>query len=141
MGWIKIEPFELYCPDFADAFVRCEAAKRLHTAGIVVCCDEVTEMGLELIVAVVVIALYGCLGRPLTVMSFRRFASRISECTENFFRSSVAHSLRKDIKWQEAGKFFWPMSRSVDAKETTPHNNYFPLGRFPLAYLLLTRTQ
>lgn len=54
MGWIKFESFWLGCSDFADVFVWCEAAERHQAAGVIVGCDEVTEMRAQLIVTIVV---------------------------------------------------------------------------------------
>ena len=59
MEWIESEPFGFGCPDFADVFIRGEALEGLQPPAKIVGADEVCEMGIELLVAVVVIALDG----------------------------------------------------------------------------------
>jgi hypothetical protein len=59
MDWIESEPFGFGCPDFADVFVRREAAEGLQAPAEIVSADEVCEVGIELLLAVVVIALNG----------------------------------------------------------------------------------
>jgi hypothetical protein len=59
MDWIESEPFGFGCPDFADVFIRGEAFEGLQPPAKIVGADEVCEMGIELLVAVVVIALDG----------------------------------------------------------------------------------
>ena len=54
MDWIESEPFGFGCPDFADVFVRGEAFERLQPPAKIVGADEVGEMGIELLMAVVV---------------------------------------------------------------------------------------
>jgi hypothetical protein len=59
MEWIESEPFGFGCPDFADVFIPGEAFEGLQPPAKIVGADEVCEMGIELLVAVVVIALDG----------------------------------------------------------------------------------
>jgi hypothetical protein len=54
MGWIKVESFWLVCPDFADVFVGREASECLQPTRKVVCCEEISEMGAQLVMAIVV---------------------------------------------------------------------------------------
>lgn len=56
MGWIESERFGFDCPSFADVFIRCEAFECLEALGEIVGVDEVSQVGLELIVAVIMIA-------------------------------------------------------------------------------------
>jgi hypothetical protein len=55
----RIEPESpgLVCPGLADEFVGCEPSEGLKPASEVVGADEVGEMGFELLVAVVAVAL------------------------------------------------------------------------------------
>jgi hypothetical protein len=55
---VEDESIWLRCPDFADVFVRREAAERLEPLGEVVGCQEVREMRLQLIVGFVAEAFY-----------------------------------------------------------------------------------
>lgn len=57
---VNHEPFGLDCPLLADEFVRREALEGLQPSSEVVGGDEVGEMPFELVVAVVMIALDGC---------------------------------------------------------------------------------
>jgi hypothetical protein len=59
VDWIEDEPVRLGCPDFADLFVGWEAVEGLKPSAEVVRVDEVSEMRLQLPVAVVMVALYG----------------------------------------------------------------------------------
>ena len=66
MDWVEFESFRLICPYFADVFVWGEALERLQTPGVIVPIDKVREMASEVVVAVVMIALDGCvLDRPV----------------------------------------------------------------------------
>ena len=56
MGRIEPESFGLFCPAFANEFVRCEAFEGLEAATEIVAGDEVSQMLPKLIMAVVVIA-------------------------------------------------------------------------------------
>lgn len=60
MDWIEFESFGLFCPDFADVFVRRETFESFETSAVVVGVDEVCEVALELTVAVIMIALDAC---------------------------------------------------------------------------------
>lgn len=60
MGRIKREFFGLDGPSFADELMGCEAFERLQPAAEIVGGDEVCEVPLELIVAVVVVASDRC---------------------------------------------------------------------------------
>lgn len=53
---IEFEPFGFGCPDFADVFVWRESTERFEAAPVVVCVDEVAEVGGQLGMAVVMIA-------------------------------------------------------------------------------------
>ena len=66
MGWVESEVIGLFGPGLADLFVRGEAREGLETTGEVVSGDEVDQVGSELVVAVIVIAVGGRLdgGRP-----------------------------------------------------------------------------
>ena len=59
MGWIEPEPFGLFCPDFADELIGCQALEGLEPAREIVGRDEVGEVSAQLIVIVVVEALDG----------------------------------------------------------------------------------
>lgn len=59
MDWIEFESFWLFCPDFADVFVRREAIEGLEPPRIIIGVDEVDQVGLELLMAVIVIAFDG----------------------------------------------------------------------------------
>lgn len=59
MERVESETFGLGCPDFADVFVGRQPLEGLEPFGEIVGCDEVAEMGLELIMAFVVIPFDG----------------------------------------------------------------------------------
>ena len=59
MDRIEPESFGLFCPYFADVFVRGEALEGLQPPGEVVSGDEVVEVATQLVVAVIVVALDG----------------------------------------------------------------------------------
>lgn len=59
MGWIEFESFGVFCPCFDDEFIGRQTLESFEPAGIVVCVDEVGEMGFELLMAIVVVALDG----------------------------------------------------------------------------------
>ncbi len=59
MDWIYRESFWLFCPDFTDVFIRREAAERFQAPSVVICVDEVCEMGAQLIVVVIMVAFDG----------------------------------------------------------------------------------
>ena len=59
MGWIECESFGLDCPDFADVFEGCEALEGLEATSVIIGVDEVVEVGVKLLVAVVMIAFDG----------------------------------------------------------------------------------
>ncbi|MDB5578151.1 MAG: hypothetical protein JWR80_3327 [Bradyrhizobium sp.] len=59
MGWVECESFGFGCPDFADVFEGREVFEGLETAPIIVGVDEVVEMGLELPMAIVMVAFDG----------------------------------------------------------------------------------
>ena len=66
MGWIEYESFWLFCPHFANVFIRRKATQCFQSPGIVVSIDEVCEMNSELIMIVVVEAFDGgILDRPV----------------------------------------------------------------------------
>lgn len=54
MGWIEFESFWLGCPYFADVFVWSEAADCLQASRKIVCRQEIVEMCVQLVMAVVV---------------------------------------------------------------------------------------
>ena len=56
---VECESFGFACPDFADVFEGREALEGLETAAIIVGVDEVVEVGLELPVAIVMVAFDG----------------------------------------------------------------------------------
>jgi hypothetical protein len=56
VGWIEPESFGLFCPAFADVFVRCEAFEGLEATTEVVGGDEVSEVLAKLIMALIIIA-------------------------------------------------------------------------------------
>lgn len=58
---IECKSFGLDCPYFADVFVGGEAAQRFEPATVIAGIDDVVEMGSQLGMAAVVIALDGCL--------------------------------------------------------------------------------
>ena len=57
MDRIEFESFGFFCPHFADELVRGQALERLQASPIIVGVDEDREVGAELLVAIVVIAL------------------------------------------------------------------------------------
>src|SRR5436309_212403 len=59
MDRIENESSGLFCPGTADVFVRGKAFQDLETTGEVVSSDKVDQVGSELVVAVVVIAVDG----------------------------------------------------------------------------------
>lgn len=66
MGWIERESFGLFCPSFANEFVRREAFEGLEAATEIVAGNEVSQMLPKLIMAVVIIAFDGSvLDRPV----------------------------------------------------------------------------
>src|SRR5436853_7903896 len=69
MDRIENESSGLFCPGTADVFVRGKAFQDLETTGEIVSGDEVDQVGSELVVAVIVIAVDGRLfdraGHPL----------------------------------------------------------------------------
>jgi hypothetical protein len=58
--WIEPELIRVFCPAFADVFVRREASERFQPLGEIVGCQERGEVLAKLIVAVVMIAADGC---------------------------------------------------------------------------------
>lgn len=66
MGWIEGKSAWLGCPYFADVFEGGEALEGLQTPAIIVGVDEVVEVGFELAMTVVMVALDGrFLDRPV----------------------------------------------------------------------------
>lgn len=59
MGWIEFESFGVFCPCFDDEFIGRQTLESFEPAGIVVCVDEVGEVGFELLMPVVMVALDG----------------------------------------------------------------------------------
>ncbi len=59
MGWVESKSLGFFLPAVADEFVGSHTHKSFESAGEVVGGDEVAEMGLQLAMAVVVIALHG----------------------------------------------------------------------------------
>ena len=59
MGWVEGKSVWLGCPYFADVFEGCEALEGLETPSIIVGVDEVAEVGLELSMAIVMVAFDG----------------------------------------------------------------------------------
>src|SRR5437868_13418046 len=59
MDRIENESSGLFCPGTADVFVRGKAFQDLETTGEIVSGDEVDQVGSELVVAVIVIAVEG----------------------------------------------------------------------------------
>src|SRR5438270_9492347 len=59
MDRIENESSGLFCPGTADVFVRGKAFQDLETTGEIVSGDEVDQVGSELVVAVIVIAVDG----------------------------------------------------------------------------------
>jgi hypothetical protein len=57
--WIELELIRVFCPAFADVFVRCEASEGFQPLGEVVGRQESGEVLAKLIVAVVVVAADG----------------------------------------------------------------------------------
>ena len=53
MDWVKSKSVWVVGPEFADAFVGCEASKGLESPGKVVGCDEVRQVRFELFVRVI----------------------------------------------------------------------------------------
>lgn len=41
MDWIEFESFWLFCPDFADIFVRCQTLEGFEPSGVIVGIDQV----------------------------------------------------------------------------------------------------
>src|ERR1700680_1928797 len=59
MDWIEGETVWFFCPDVADVFVWGEAFQCLKPTAEVVCGDEVGQVGSELVVRLIVIAVDG----------------------------------------------------------------------------------
>lgn len=59
MGWIESKSVGLFLPAFTDEFVNGETAQSPGSLGEVVSGDKVSEMGPQLVVAIVVVALDG----------------------------------------------------------------------------------
>ena len=59
MGWIEFEVLWFFCPQGADVFVGCEPFEGLESTGEVVGIDEVDKVLPEVLVGLVVEALYG----------------------------------------------------------------------------------
>ena len=59
MGWIEVKSVWLDCPDFADVFEGCEALESFEPTPVIVCVDEVVEVGGQLGVAVVMVSFDG----------------------------------------------------------------------------------
>ena len=59
MDWIEFESFRLFCPAFADVFVRSEAFESFEAACVIVSIDEVVQVRTKLSMAVIVITLDG----------------------------------------------------------------------------------
>lgn len=65
MDWVDVESFWFGCPYFADVFVRCKAFQGLEATPVIVGVYKVGEVVLELLVAVVVVALAAALLRTI----------------------------------------------------------------------------
>ena len=66
MGWVRGESFWFLCPYFADVFEGREALEGFEPPPIIMGVDEVVQVGVELLMAVVMIALDGgVLDRPV----------------------------------------------------------------------------
>jgi len=66
MDWIEPESFWLFCPHFADELVGGQAFQGLQAVPVVVGVDEHRQVGVELLVAVIVVAFDGAfLDRPV----------------------------------------------------------------------------
>ena len=59
MGWIEDKSVSLNCPYFADVFEGCEPLEGLQPEPIIICVDEVVEVGSPLSVAVIMVSLDG----------------------------------------------------------------------------------
>ena len=59
MGWMEFEALWFFCRQGADVFVGCESFEGLESTGEVVGVDEVDEVLPEVLVGLVVEALYG----------------------------------------------------------------------------------
>lgn len=59
MDWVESESFWFFCPYFADVFVGGEALQGFEAFCVVIGIDEVREVLLQLVVAVIVIAFDG----------------------------------------------------------------------------------
>ena len=53
MGWVEFETIWFKCPDFADVFEWCETLSRLQAARVIIRCDEVGDVYLELSLRVI----------------------------------------------------------------------------------------
>ena len=60
MDRIEPELIRVFCPAFADEFVRGETSQRFEALGEVVGCQEGIEVLSKLIVGLVMIAAHGC---------------------------------------------------------------------------------
>lgn len=58
MDWIEDESVWLFCPDFADVFMRGETVEGLQAASEIISGDEVGEVGSQLLMGLIVIALH-----------------------------------------------------------------------------------
>lgn len=70
MGWIYSEPFWLFCPDFADVLIECQAFEGFEAAGVIVGIHEIAEVAAQLVVVVIIIALDSrVLDRPVHALT------------------------------------------------------------------------
>jgi hypothetical protein len=83
---VEPEALGLGCPAFADELVRCEAFEGLQPASEVVGGDEVSEMALGLLVAVVMLALDWL---PLMVRLIRSTSPLVHGCLGFVVRCSM----------------------------------------------------
>jgi hypothetical protein len=76
----------LFCPEFADVLIRREAFECLEPSGEIVGCDEIGEMGSQLIVGLIEVAFDGrILDNSVHVMRFsNNHVIRIVEVTVEF---------------------------------------------------------
>ena len=59
MGWIDDKLFRLILPSFNDEFVRCKTFESFKSFGKIVCIHKSRKMAFELLMSVIIIALYG----------------------------------------------------------------------------------
>ncbi len=98
MGWIEFESFGFFCPCFHDEFVGCQTLESFEPAGIVICVDEVGEVGFELLMPIVMVAFdNGFFDRPVHALDLS-IGPRVLDLGQAVFDAVLAASDVKHVR-------------------------------------------